>query len=156
MHRLRGVFLAAIGAEEAQIEASFCAAIRVAKEQKSISLENAQKQPRRIWEAKSERFRRAWIPATSSVTFCGPLPFVQRTNEPKSAGRAQSREAAFGSRYGGTKQASLVHFTTFRKCEGKSAQAPLLHPVKQRPLCASPWQHRAGHQGRKELSSSGR
>jgi adenylate cyclase len=38
LHRLRGVFLAAIGANEAQIEASFCAAIRTAKEQKSISL----------------------------------------------------------------------------------------------------------------------
>ena len=39
LHRLRGVFLAAMGADEAQIEASFCEAIRVAKEQKSISLE---------------------------------------------------------------------------------------------------------------------
>jgi serine/threonine protein kinase len=39
LHRLRGVFLVAIGAEQAQIEASFCAAIRVAKEQKSVSLE---------------------------------------------------------------------------------------------------------------------
>ena len=38
LHRLRGVFLAAMGAEETQIEASFCAAIRIAKEQKSISL----------------------------------------------------------------------------------------------------------------------
>ena len=38
MHRLRGVFLATLGAEEAQIEASFSAAIRTAKEQKSISL----------------------------------------------------------------------------------------------------------------------
>jgi hypothetical protein len=38
LHRLRGVFLAAIGAEETQIEASFCKAIRIAKEQKSISL----------------------------------------------------------------------------------------------------------------------
>ena len=36
---LRAVFLAAIGADEAQIEASFQAAIRIAKEQKSISLE---------------------------------------------------------------------------------------------------------------------
>ena len=36
--RLRGVFLAAIGADETQIEASFCAAIRTAKEQKSTSL----------------------------------------------------------------------------------------------------------------------
>jgi len=39
LHRLRGVFLAAMGAEETQIEASFCAAIRIAKEQKSISLQ---------------------------------------------------------------------------------------------------------------------
>jgi len=38
LHRLRGVFLAAIGADEAQIEASFCAAIRTAKGQKSVSL----------------------------------------------------------------------------------------------------------------------
>jgi hypothetical protein len=39
LHRLRGVFLAAIGADEMQIEASFCEAISIAKEQKSISLE---------------------------------------------------------------------------------------------------------------------
>jgi len=38
-HRLRAVFLAAMGADEAQIEASFCEAIRIAKEQKSVSLE---------------------------------------------------------------------------------------------------------------------
>jgi hypothetical protein len=36
--RLRGVFLAATGADEAEIEASFCAALRIAKEQKSVSL----------------------------------------------------------------------------------------------------------------------
>ena len=39
MHRLRGVFLATLGADETQIEASFCEAIRIAREQKSISLE---------------------------------------------------------------------------------------------------------------------
>jgi predicted ATPase len=39
LHRLRGVFLATLGAEELQIEASFCEAIRIAKEQKSVSLE---------------------------------------------------------------------------------------------------------------------
>jgi len=39
LHRLRGVFLATLGADESQIEASFCAAIRTAKEQKSASLE---------------------------------------------------------------------------------------------------------------------
>jgi len=39
LHRLRAVFLAAMGAEDAQIVASFCEAIRIAREQKSISLE---------------------------------------------------------------------------------------------------------------------
>ena len=39
LHRLRGVFLAAMGADEAQMESSFCEAIRIAKEQKSVSLE---------------------------------------------------------------------------------------------------------------------
>jgi predicted ATPase len=39
LHRLRGVFLTAIGAKETQIEASFCAAIRIAREQNSIWLE---------------------------------------------------------------------------------------------------------------------
>ena len=39
LHRLRGVFLTALGAEETQIEASFCEAIRIAKEQKSVWLE---------------------------------------------------------------------------------------------------------------------
>jgi hypothetical protein len=39
LHRLRGVFLTALGADETQIEASFCEALRIAKEQKSVSLE---------------------------------------------------------------------------------------------------------------------
>jgi serine/threonine protein kinase/predicted ATPase len=39
LHRLRGVFLAALGADETQIEAAFCEAISTAKEQKSISLQ---------------------------------------------------------------------------------------------------------------------
>jgi serine/threonine protein kinase len=38
LHRLRAVFLTALGAEETQIEASFDAGIRIAKEQKSVSL----------------------------------------------------------------------------------------------------------------------
>jgi hypothetical protein len=37
LHRLRGVFLAVLGAEETQIQASFCEAIKIAKEQKSVS-----------------------------------------------------------------------------------------------------------------------
>jgi serine/threonine protein kinase len=39
LHRLRGVFLAALGSDETQIEASFCAAINTAKQQKSVSLQ---------------------------------------------------------------------------------------------------------------------
>jgi hypothetical protein len=39
LHRLRGAFLATMGAEEAQIEASFGEAIRIAREQCSVSLE---------------------------------------------------------------------------------------------------------------------
>jgi tetratricopeptide (TPR) repeat protein len=39
LNRLRGVFLSAMGADETQIEASFCEAISIAKQQKSISLE---------------------------------------------------------------------------------------------------------------------
>jgi len=40
LHRLRGVFLAASGAHETQIEASFREAIGTAKQQKSVSLAN--------------------------------------------------------------------------------------------------------------------
>ena len=39
LHRLRGVILTAIGAEKTQIEGSFQAAIRIAREQKAISVE---------------------------------------------------------------------------------------------------------------------
>jgi predicted ATPase len=39
LHRLRAVFLTAMDADEGEIEASFQAAIRIASEQKSISLE---------------------------------------------------------------------------------------------------------------------
>jgi predicted ATPase len=38
LHRLRGVFLAGMRADDAQIKASFCAAIRIAKQQRSTSL----------------------------------------------------------------------------------------------------------------------
>jgi hypothetical protein len=43
LHRLRGVFLAAMGADEAQIEASFRESIRIAREQKAISIEKRAK-----------------------------------------------------------------------------------------------------------------
>jgi hypothetical protein len=38
LHRLRGVFLFAVGARDTHIETSFCEAIRIAKEQKSVFL----------------------------------------------------------------------------------------------------------------------
>ena len=37
LYRLRGVLLTAMGADEVQIEGSFCEAIRTAREQKSVS-----------------------------------------------------------------------------------------------------------------------
>jgi tetratricopeptide (TPR) repeat protein len=40
LHRLRGVFLANLGGAETEIEASFRAAIKIARDQKSVSLEN--------------------------------------------------------------------------------------------------------------------
>jgi predicted ATPase len=39
LHRLRAVFLTALGDDESKIEASFCEAIRIARWQKSLSLE---------------------------------------------------------------------------------------------------------------------
>jgi len=39
LNRLRGVFLAGIGAEKTEVETAFSEAIRIAKEQKSVSLE---------------------------------------------------------------------------------------------------------------------
>jgi hypothetical protein len=39
LHRLRGVFFAAMSADDTPIEASFGEAIRIAKKQKSVSLE---------------------------------------------------------------------------------------------------------------------
>ena len=39
LHRLRGIFLTAIGAEVTKIETSFGEAIRIAKKQKSVSLQ---------------------------------------------------------------------------------------------------------------------
>ena len=69
LHRLRGVFLAALGAEEAEIEASFRAAIRIAKEQKSVSLE---KRAEGIYaeyrRQKASALRRTWIPTISLLT----------------------------------------------------------------------------------------
>jgi hypothetical protein len=70
LHRLRGVFLTAMGVEETKIEASFSAAIRTAREQKSVSLEKrAEGTYAEYRRPKSERVRRTWIPTTSLVNF---------------------------------------------------------------------------------------
>ena len=66
MHRLRGVFLATLGADETQIEASFCAAIRIAKEQKSVSLEKRA-------EATYAEYRRQKASASGGRGFRLPL-----------------------------------------------------------------------------------
>ena len=67
-----------LGADETQIEASFCEAIRIAKEQKSISLEKrAEATYAEYRRAKSERVRRTWIPTTSLLTPKGKFPKSQ-------------------------------------------------------------------------------
>jgi len=66
LHRLRGVFLAATAADENQIEASFCEAIRIAREQKSISLEKRA-------EATFAEYRRQKANASGGREFRLPL-----------------------------------------------------------------------------------
>ena len=66
LHRLRGVFLATLGADETQIEALFQEAIRIAKEQKSISLEKRA-------EATYTEYRRQKTSAAGGRAFRLPL-----------------------------------------------------------------------------------
>jgi hypothetical protein len=66
VHRLRGVFLAAMGAEESQIEASFGEAIKTAKGQMSISLEKRA-------EATYAEYRRQKASASGARGFRLPL-----------------------------------------------------------------------------------
>jgi len=66
LHRLRGVFLTVIGAEESEIEASFCEAIRIAKEQKSVSLEKRA-------EATYAEYRRQKVSGSGGLGFRLPL-----------------------------------------------------------------------------------
>jgi adenylate cyclase len=71
LYRLRGVFLAAIGAEEREIEASFCAAIGTAKEQKSgFPRKTRRSNLRRVPPPKSERVGRERVTTTCLVTAC--------------------------------------------------------------------------------------
>jgi adenylate cyclase len=66
LHRLRGVFLATLGADETQIEASFREAIRIAKKQKSVSRE-------RRAEATYAEYRRQKATASEGRGFRLPL-----------------------------------------------------------------------------------
>jgi tetratricopeptide (TPR) repeat protein len=66
LHRLRAVLLAGMGAEGTQIEASFCAAIKIAREQKSISLEKRA-------EATSAEYRRQKASGSAGRGFRLPL-----------------------------------------------------------------------------------
>jgi hypothetical protein len=66
LHRLRSVFLTAMGAEETKIEASFQAAISTAKEQKSVSLEKRA-------EATYAEYRRQKASASGGRGFRLPL-----------------------------------------------------------------------------------
>jgi serine/threonine protein kinase/tetratricopeptide (TPR) repeat protein len=54
LHRLRGVFLAAVGHDQIQIETSFRVAIKTAQEQKSISLVRRAKESYANWRANKE------------------------------------------------------------------------------------------------------
>jgi hypothetical protein len=60
------VFLAALGAKESEIEASFCAAIKTAKERKSVSLQKRA-------EATYAEFRRQKASGSGSRGFRLPL-----------------------------------------------------------------------------------
>ena len=66
LHRLRGVFLTALGADETQIVASFQAAISTAKEQKSVSLEKRA-------EASYAEYRRQKASGSGGLGFRLPL-----------------------------------------------------------------------------------
>jgi len=66
LHRLRAVFLAAVRADKTKIEASLCEAIRIAKEQKSVSLEKRA-------EASYAEYRRQKASALGGRRFRLPL-----------------------------------------------------------------------------------
>ena len=66
IQRLRGVFLTAFGGDETQIEASFCEAIKIAKKQKSVSLEKRA-------EATYAEYRRQKASASEGTGFRLPL-----------------------------------------------------------------------------------
>jgi hypothetical protein len=66
LHRLRGVFLTALGSNEGEIEASFGEAIKIAKEQKALSQEKRA-------EATYAEYRRQKAGASAGRGFRLPL-----------------------------------------------------------------------------------
>jgi hypothetical protein len=69
LYRFRGVFLTAIGADETQIEASFCEAIRIAKEQKSVSLQKRADATYAEYRRQKEKRREATVSDSLFVNF---------------------------------------------------------------------------------------
>jgi predicted ATPase len=82
LHRLRGVFLAHIGADEAQIEASFCEAIRIARKQKSVSLEKRAEGTYAEYRRQKRARQRGADPATSLLII--RIAKYRPKNHPKS------------------------------------------------------------------------
>ena len=86
LHRLRAVFLAAIGADEAQIEASFCASHQNRKgAEVDFARETRRSNLRGIPSPKSERVRRTWIPTASLL-----MPKRGNAQNPKTLGRPKA------------------------------------------------------------------
>ena len=70
LHRLRGVFLTSLGADETQIDGAFCEAISIAREQKSISLtKRAEATYAEYRRQKASGSRRTWISTTPLLTY---------------------------------------------------------------------------------------
>jgi predicted ATPase len=82
LHRLRGVLLAHIGADEAQIEASFCEAIRIARKQKSVSLEKRAEGTYAEYRRQKRARQRGADPATSLLII--RIAKYRPKNHPKS------------------------------------------------------------------------
>ena len=80
------MLFAAIGADEAEIEASVGEAIRIATCERKL---------RSIPPPKSERVKRTWIPITSLVTSCCSLAFVQPKTRSNSLCLALSGQVSF-------------------------------------------------------------
>src|SRR6516162_6182391 len=78
LHRLRGVFLATLGADEIQIEASF---LRSRQSRNGAEVGFATKACRcKVWRIsppKGVPGRRAWLPITSLVAACNAVPFAE-------------------------------------------------------------------------------